>query len=59
MIRILKKLLISLAFLPLALRLSDHLYTIAETQVRGWYLTQPSFTVMGMSEGMSSAEMEP
>jgi hypothetical protein len=55
-LRILKKFLISLVFLLLAIKLSDHLYTLAETQVRGWYLAQPSFTVMGMAEGMSADE---
>jgi hypothetical protein len=38
-----------------ACKLSDHLWTVSE-QVRGWYLTRPSFSVMGMSEGMSEAE---
>lgn len=55
--RILKFLLFSL-LICCALRLSDHLWTVSE-QVRGWYLTRPSFTVMGMSEEMSRAEQEP
>jgi hypothetical protein len=50
------KIFLYLLLLLTVCRLSDHLYTIAETQVRGWYLTRPSFSVMGMSEGMSEAE---
>jgi hypothetical protein len=56
---LLKKLLFSLAFLPLALRLSDHLWTMAETHVHGWYLATPSLRVVGMSERMSAAEQVP
>jgi hypothetical protein len=38
-------------------RLSADLWTVTK-QVRAWYLTQPSFTVMGMAEGMSEAEVQ-
>jgi len=40
----------------LALKASDRLWTVAETQVWGWYLTRPSLTVVRMSSALSAAE---